>query len=134
MPAHRTNPAFFRQDHGNRLALHRYYRRYIYRRRRRGDFGAAQQSLQILQFLAECFVLALDFHLFQAAQAAQPHVQNGLGLHVGQLEHPDQPSLGVVLLANDPDHLVQIQENLKETIKDLQPLLDRRQPVRAAAD
>jgi hypothetical protein len=52
-----------------------------------------QQRLQILLLLAESFlVLLADFHLLQPAQAAQPHVQDRLGLHVGQRERAIRPA------------------------------------------
>ena len=94
----------------------------------------AQQGAQVLQLLGQGLVLLADLHLLQLAQAAQAHVQDRLGLHVGQAEALDQARLGLLLLADDADHLVEVEVDQQVAVQDLQPALDRGQAVVGAAD
>ena len=79
-------------------------------------------------------MLAPELHLLQPAQRAQAHVQDRLRLQIIDPEATDQPGLGVVLLADDADHLVQIQEDDQEAVQQLQPPLDRAEAMAGAAD
>ena len=45
-----------------------------------------QQVLERLLLGAQLLVLLADLHLLELAQVAQPHVEDGVGLHVGELE------------------------------------------------
>ena len=50
-----------------------------------------------------------DLHLLELAQVAQPHVEDGVGLHVGELERLHQDGLRLVLVADDLDDLVEVE-------------------------
>ncbi len=52
---------------------------------------------------------AAELHLLEPAQAAQPRVEDVVGLHLGQREARDQRGLRLVLLADDADHLVEVE-------------------------
>src|SRR5437763_249097 len=98
------------------------------------DFSSDALPLQLLRseqlfdlglLLAERLVLALDLDLFELAQIAQPHVENGFGLHVRELETLHQYRLRLVLLADDFDHLVDIQIRDEVAAEDFEAVLDR---------
>ena len=71
--------------------------------RRRTD-----QALELGAFLAQRLVLGADFHFLELAQIAQPHVEDGVGLHLGELERLHQHGLGFVLAPDDLDDLVEV--------------------------
>ena len=158
MALHRADPAHFRQDHGDRLALD--HRIHVDRGNlaRLADFGAAQAAgggfaelaARLAQFFGDAgplravigqhglqggalggqvFVLAAQFHFFKAAQGAQAHVQDRLDLHIGQLEFGDHHRLGIVLIADDLDHAVEVQEGNHIAFQHLEPGGDLFQPV-----
>ena len=159
--AHGAYPAFFGEHHGNRLAFDGDDRGDIHRRRCGAQFGAAgaeravaeffsyvadfrcdacpaqlfisEQGVEVTAFLGKIFVLFLDLDFFEPAQAAQAHVQNGLGLHIAQRKPAYQPGFRVILFANDPDHFIEIEEYGKKPVEDFQPVFDRLQPVRRTA-
>ena len=79
-------------------------------------------------------MLLADLHLLELAQAAQAHVQDRLGLHVGQGEPLDQARLGLFFLADDTDDLVEVEIDQQIAVEDFQPALDRRETVVGAAD
>ena len=68
-----------------------------------------EQRLQLPPLLAELVVLAPDLHLLELAQRAEPHIEDGLGLHVGELERLHQRGLRLVLHADDFDDLVDVE-------------------------
>ena len=45
-------------------------------------------------------VLGADFHFLELAQIAQPHVEDGFGLDIGELEGFHQDGLRLVLVAD----------------------------------
>ena len=65
---------------------------------------------------------------------AQAHVEDRLGLALGQGERAHQLGLGLVLLADDADHLVQVEIGDPVGGEHLDALLDLRQPVARAPD
>ena len=65
-----------------------------------------EQRAQILALGGELLVLALDLEFLKPAQGAQAHVEDRLGLQIGELERRDHVRLGLVLLAQDLDQLV----------------------------
>ncbi len=77
-------------------------------------------------------MLLTDLHFLELAQGPQPHIENGFGLPVGELERGDQFGLGFVLGADDPDHFVEIQIDGEIAFQHFQPIGDARQPVAAA--
>ena len=155
----RTNPAFFRHNYSQRLALdHRFGQVDICGFGWRVEGGAATADFGFLRkrlfdiadlrrnalplgfFIAEQFVelgflvdqigeFLFQLHFFQTTQRAQPRVQNRLGLIVGQGEGLDQRLLGLVLLADDFDHAVEIEIDNQQTTDDFQPAFDLVQPV-----
>ena len=91
--------------------------------------GVGQQVLQIAYLLDDLRVLILDLLALQAGQAAQLHVQNGLGLTVAELERClHQPLLRLVCGGRPPDrldHRVQLIKRLEQPLQDVAPLSDR---------
>ena len=79
-------------------------------------------------------MLAAEFHFFQAGQLAQAGVEDGVGLDVRQGEGLDQTGLGLLLIADDADHLVQVEVGDHQAVEDVQTRLDLAQPVAGAAD
>ena len=71
-------------------------------------------------------VLLADLHLFEPAQIAQPHIEDGVGLDVGQLEGLHQHGLRLVLLADDLDDLVEIEIGDEIAAQHFEPVLDLR--------
>ena len=93
-----------------------------------------EQRLDLRLLGGQPVELLLDLELLQLAQSAQPHVEDRLGLVVGQREAPHHLLLGLVLLADDADHLVDVEIGDEIAAEDFQPLLDLGQPVLRAAD
>ena len=93
----------------------------------------AQQLLDRFLLRAQLFVLLADFHLFQPAQVAQPHVEDGVGLHIGKLEGLHQHRLRLVLAADDLDDLVEVEIGDQIAAEHLEPMLDLAEPVTRAA-
>ena len=69
-------------------------------------------------------MLAAQLHLLQPRELAKAGVEDRLGLDVGQLEDFDQPRLGLFLIADDADHLVEIEEGDQHPVEDVQALFD----------
>ena len=93
-----------------------------------------EQAAKAFAFPGQFGVFLLDFLFFQLAQLPEPHVQNRLGLHVGQLERLHQLLFRLVLLADDLDDFVQVQIRHQKPVQDFQPVLDLFQPVLGAPD
>jgi hypothetical protein len=62
----------------------------------------------------------------------RPHVEDCLGLHLAQFPAGDHFGLGVVALADDPDHLVEIDVDDDLAAQDLHAAGDGGQPMTAA--
>ena len=95
--------------------------------------GRTDQRLDRFQLLAQRLVLGADFHLLELAQIAQAHVEDGVGLHVGELEGLHQDGLGLVLAADDLDDLVEVEIGDEVAAEHFQAMLDLRQPELGAA-
>src|SRR3546814_4558191 len=67
------------------------------------------QKLELLLLLGEGRVLFANDDLLQLAQGAQAHVENRLSLDVAQLPALHHIRLRIVLLADDADHLVEVE-------------------------
>jgi len=93
----------------------------------------ANQLLQIGLFLPQRLVLALDLDLLEPAQIAQAHVEDGVGLELGELERLDQDGLRLVLAADDLDDPIEVEIGDEEATQYFEPVLDRRKPVTRAA-
>ena len=153
MPLHRADPAALRQDDGDRLALDHRLQRDIACRRRFLDTrppraqrriravaiadllqvalhpplllgGIGEQPFQLGPLLVELVALAADFELLQPPQTAQPHVEDRLGLPVGQAEFRDHHLLGLVLGADDLDHPIEVEIRDQVAIEQLDPVGD----------
>ena len=138
MALHRTHPAALRHDDRNRLALnHRFQRnfprgggffhqspalaeqrlraititqgRQIFLQPRALALWAFQQLHKPFALGEQLIALALDFHFFQAAQAAQTHVENGFCLAIRQVEFGHHHGLGLILSADDFNHAIKIE-------------------------
>ena len=93
----------------------------------------AQQFDQRLALLREFPVLGLDLDLFELAQRPEPHIEDRLGLHIGQVEPRHHHGLRLILVADDADHLVEIEIGDQEAVEHFEPVLDLLQPVLGAA-
>ena len=80
---------------------------------------------QVLQFL-------LDLDRFQPRQLAQADFKNVLGLPVRQVERLHQRRLGLVALADDADHLVDVQQHDLPAFEDVDAVQHLVQTVLAA--
>ena len=159
MAAQRADPALLRNDHGDRLAHdHRLFDRGFIVRRRNTEGRAAladvglraeflpdlldlarnrfpllgrrsDQCLELRALFAQRLFLGADFHLFELAQIAQPHVEDGVGLHIGELEGLHQDGLRLVLFADDLDHLVEVEIGDEKAAQHFEAMLDFRQPM-----
>ena len=73
--------------------------------------GAAQNVFQPLLLGTQVLEFLLDLDRFQPRQLAQSDFENVLGLPVRQVERLHQRRLGLVALADDADHLVDVQQH-----------------------
>ena len=89
----------------------------------------AQQFDQRLALLREFPVLGLDLDLFELAQRPEPHIEDRLGLHIGQVEARHQHGLRLVLIADDADHLIEVEIGDQQAVQHFEPVLDLLQPV-----
>ena len=116
----------------------------------------AEQVLEIRAFFGQRLELAAEFHLLEPAQAAQPHVEDGVDLHLGEFPLPrrrgdvvifgggadegarpvlaHQRGLGVVVVADDVDDAVEVEVGGDEAFQHLEPVVDLLHPVGRAAD
>ena len=78
----------------------------------------------VLALRAQLLVLALDLELLELAQTAQTHVEDRLGLHVGQLEGLHQDGLRLVLGADDADDLVEVEIGDEVAVEHLKAVAD----------
>src|SRR3546814_19630393 len=76
------------------------------------------QKLELLLLLGEGRVLFANDDLLQLAQGAQAHVENRLSLDVAQLPALHHLRLRIVLLADDADHLVEVEEIGSESCRE----------------
>ena len=93
-----------------------------------------EQRLQLFPLLGQLVVLAPDLHLLELAQRAQPHIEDRLGLHVGELERLHQRRLRLVLLADDFDDLVDVEIDDEIAVEHLEPMVDLGEAEFRAAD
>ena len=94
----------------------------------------ARSDLDRGLLLGEVVLLLAQRHLLETAQASQAGVEDVDGLQLGQAEADLQRLLRLLVLANDADHLVEIEKDDDHAGEELEPLVDRRQPVTRAAD
>src|SRR5437762_2316590 len=97
-----------------------------------------QDALELLDQREHLLVLLDDLVPLQLGQALQPHVQDGLGLDLGELEPRHQRVLGgvgAVRAADDANDHVELLDGLAQAGENVRPLLRARELVpRAAGD
>ena len=93
-----------------------------------------EQAFDLRLLGGQRLMLLADLKLLQLAQIAQAHVEDGFGLDIRQLPAGDHHLLGLILLADDADDLVDVEVCDQQAAEDFQPPLDLRQPVARAAD
>ena len=84
----------------------------------------AKQRFDLGLLLHERVVLLAELHLLKPSQAAQPGVEHVVHLHIRQREFGHQDVLWFVLLADDADHLVEVEEHDEHAGQHFQPMLD----------
>ena len=96
--------------------------------------SSASSASSACALLDQLGPLGRELHLLELAQVAQAEIEDRLGLPVGQLEPRHQRRLRLVLLADDPDHLVEVEEGLEIAFEDLEPVHDLGEAMARAAD
>ena len=79
-------------------------------------------------------MLAPDLHLLELAQRAEPHVEDGLGLDLGELEGAHQRRLRLLLLADDFDYLVEVEIDDQIAFEHFEAMIDLGEAMLGAAD
>ncbi len=153
MSAHRPYPAALRQDHRDRLLLD--HLRPVDIAGGRGDLAdprpplvtelvahrrqvalqpvslldrALDQRRQLGTLPGQRSPLLGNLQLLELAQAAQPHVEDRLGLPVAQPKLRDHHRLGFILGADDLDHPVEVEERDQHPVENLEPIVDLADP------
>src|SRR5690606_2434518 len=80
-----------------------------------------QQCLDLRLFFRQRVELLADFELLKLAQRTQAHVEDRLGLQIRQGPAGHHDRLGLIFLADDLDHLIEIEIGDEEAAKDLKP-------------
>ena len=97
-----------------------------------------QDALQLLDELQDLLVLLDDLLALEGGQPSELHVEDGLGLDLGEVEPGHQGvagRVGVLGLADDADHEVELLDGLAQAGQDVGALLGAGQVVaRAAGD
>src|SRR6266850_2456630 len=97
-----------------------------------------EDALELLDQREHLLVLLDDLVPLQLGQALQPHVQDGLGLDLGELEPHHQRVLGgvgTVGAADDANHQIELLDGLAQARENVRPLLRARELVpRPAGD
>ena len=75
----------------------------------------------MLAFLRQFRLLGADLHLLQTRQLTQPGVEHIVGLDLVEAEGGHQRRLGLVLGADDADHLVDVEESDQQALQQMQP-------------
>src|SRR5690606_33863375 len=60
----------------------------------------------------------------EPGELAQPDLEDVLGLPIRQREALDEGGLGLVGFADDPDHLVDVEQHQLPSFEDMDPVLD----------
>ena len=94
----------------------------------------AEEGGEFLGFPRERPVFLADLHLLEPAEAAEAHVEDGFGLHVGEGEAGDEGGFGLVFLTDDADDLVEVEEDGEVAFEHFEAPGDGGLAVAAAAD
>src|SRR5262249_30204289 len=73
---------------------------------------------------AQLLVLPLDLDFLELAQIAQPHVEDGVRLHIGEPERLHQDRLGLILVADDSDNLIKVEISDEVAAQHLKAMFD----------
>src|SRR5208282_6597106 len=84
--------------------------------------------------LREIALFLAQRHLLETAQAPQARVEDIDDLQLAEAEAGLQRLLRILLLADDPDHLVEVEEDDDHAGEQLEPLVDRSEAMARAAD
>ena len=79
----------------------------------------AQNVFQLAFFITQGFQFLLDLDGFEPGQLAQADFQDVLGLPIAQVEPVDQRGLRLVRLADDGNHLVDVEQDDLPPLKDM---------------
>ncbi len=82
-------------------------------------FFVGEQFLQFGSFSALGGEFLVDADGFQPRELAQPHVEDVVGLQLGEIEARHQRRPGIVAVADGLDHLVEIEQHLLPTFEDM---------------
>ena len=78
-------------------------------------------------------MVAADLDLLELGERAQPHVEDRVGLKLGEVEGRHQLGLRIVGLPDDADDLVDVEERDQQAVEDLEPPHDRGEAMVGAA-
>ncbi len=84
----------------------------------------AEHRFELLAFVRKRVLLVADLHFLELGQVPQLQFEDGLGLRAGELEALHQHRLGLVLVADDVDHLVDVQVGDQQAFEDVQAVDD----------
>ncbi len=87
-----------------------------------------EQFVDVLFFFGQFVELATQFHFLKTTQAAQPRIEDVIGLNVGEIERRFQKILWLILLADDADHFIQIEEDDAHAGKHFEPVCNFSEP------
>ena len=89
----------------------------------------AQGLLQPVALFGKLILLAADFHLFEPGEVTQFQIEDGLCLHIGNLEGFHEHGFRLVLLADDANDLIDIEKRNEIALKNMEPALNPFQPM-----
>ncbi len=89
----------------------------------------AEDLLQLVPLGGERLLLGADLHLLQPRQLPQLGVQHVVGLHLGEIETLHEHRPGLVLGADDADHLVDVEVGDEQPFQKVQAVQHLVQPV-----
>ena len=92
-----------------------------------------QQRVKVGLFAQERVIFLAQLHFLEPPQGAQPRVQHVFGLRFRHLEPRHERGLRLVLLADDADHLVEIEEDDQHAREGVEALFDLAEPEARAA-
>ena len=96
--------------------------------------GVVEDVFEFRLILAQLTQLLFNLNGLQPGQLAQADFEDVLGLTLGQLEARDEGLFGFLALADDGDHLVNVQQYQLATFQDMNPVKHFAQTVLTALD
>src|SRR3546814_8200476 len=80
-------------------------------------FRAAEGRDQLVALGGQLGLLAADLHFLEPRELAQPGLEDVVGLLLAELEALHEDGLGLVLAADDADHLVEVEERDRKSTR-----------------